>query len=229
MKPAALRITQLTKRYDGAAVFEGADLVVEAGECMALVGLNGVGKSTLLHCLLDFIQPDEGTIEIAGVPHGAPQARAALAYLPERFLIPPYLSGREFLRYAMALHGQVADEARIARQAALLSIDFLDRKAATYSRGMMQLAGLAACMVVQPNLLVLDEPMAGLDPQAAFRLHDALKAAHAEGAAILFTTHELREVEALADRVAILQSGRLRTIERTQIAGESLFVHHANQ
>jgi ABC-2 type transport system ATP-binding protein len=223
MRTAALRITQLTKRYGGKPVLDGVDLQVAPGECVALTGLNGAGKTTLLHCLLDFTVPDSGTIEIGGRSHRNPAARAALAYLPERFLPPPFLTGRAFLHHAASLHGQRWDgQCR-------LPDSLLDAHAGDLSKGMAQRLGLEACLIVRPSLLVLDEPFSGLDPQAAFALIDRLKAAQDDGLAVLYTTHDLRDIEALCDRVVLLQSGQLRTIERGQIAGESLFVHHASQ
>jgi ABC-2 type transport system ATP-binding protein len=223
MSTAALRITQLAKRYGGVAVLDGVDLTLNAGECLALTGLNGAGKTTLLHCLLDFIPADAGSIEINGLAHRNPRARRGVAYLPERFLPPPYLSGREFLHYAARLHGMHWDGSSELNPA------ILDSKASAWSKGMGQQLGLAACLLVRPALLVLDEPFSGLDPQATFGMRDTLNAARDAGIAILYTTHDLRDIEVLSDRIALLQSGQLRTIEREQIADESLFVHHASQ
>jgi len=196
----------------GKQILQGIDLTVSQGECLALVGANGAGKSTLIKAMLDIGGLDEGSIRIGGVPHTDQRARADLAYLPERFQPPYYLRGREFLDYMLALYGQPSADAPIEEtcRALGLPVEALDRSVQSYSKGMGQMLGLAACLLSGRNLLVLDEPMSGLDPLARVRLRDVLHERHAAGATILFTTHLLADAEMLADRIALLHAGRIR-------------------
>src|SRR5262245_34648126 len=136
MNETALRIERLGKAYKGAAALADFSLEIRRGECVALVGVNGAGKTTLIKCLLDFCEPDEGRIEIFGTAHHEPPARARLAYLPERFNPPYFLTGRDFLRYMLDLYGASYDEPRVIGMFAALDLDrdALDRPARTYSK-----------------------------------------------------------------------------------------------
>ena len=192
-------------------VLDGVDLQLHAGETVALVGANGAGKSTLIRTILDLRAAHGGTITLAGRPNTDRRARTNVAYLPERFQPPTYLSGNEFLDYMLALYGMTpaSRDAREAAAALGLGGDALARPIATYSKGMGQLLGLTACIASRRPLLIFDEPMDGLDPAARVRLRDALNVRRAEGASILFSTHLLSDAAEFADRVAILHEGRI--------------------
>lgn len=212
MSPAALRFHQVVQRYARHPVLRGIDLQVETGECVALVGVNGAGKTSLIKCLFDFCALDSGSIEIFGRPHRQPASRRPLAFLPERFAPPYYLTGRDFLTYLLKLHGVAYDPAAALRLLAALDLDpaALDRTAAGYSKGMTQKLGLAACLLSGKPLQVLDEPMSGLDPKARALLKQQLRLLREAGATVLLTSHELADVEVLCDRLAILHEGRIR-------------------
>ena len=193
-------------------MLDGLDLEVGAGEFYALVGVNGAGKTTCIKSLLDFCAVDGGEIRLFGEPHTAPRARARLAYLPERFLPPYYLSGRDFLDYMGRLYGRRpgADE-RTATLAALdLDPEALPRPVRQYSKGMAQKLGLAACLMSGRDLFVLDEPMSGLDPKARLLVKRRLVRLREEGRTVFFSTHMLADVEDLCDRMGVLHAGRLR-------------------
>jgi len=209
--PPMIACERLHHRLGGGTVLAGFDLAVEAGECLALVGANGAGKSTLLKALLDIGGLDAGTIRIDGIDHADRRARRRLAYLPERFQPPHYLRGREFLHYMLALYGRRPAEAPLEATCTRLGLplEALARPVQGYSKGMAQMLGLAACLLSGRPLLVLDEPMSGLDPLARVRLRDALREHHGNGGTILFTTHLLADIDQLADRVAILHAGRI--------------------
>lgn len=214
MPPPALRFQQVVKHYAGKNVLQGIDLEIGAGECVGLVGVNGAGKTSLFKCLFDFVALDGGEIAIGGLSHRAPAARAALAFLPERFSPPWYLTGAGFLRSMAKLHGRSYDPARA--EAVLDGLD-LDRAALKapvrqHSKGMSQKLGLAACLLSGKPTLVLDEPMSGLDPKARALLKARLVDARASGATILFSSHALADIEELCDRMAILHDGRLRFV-----------------
>lgn len=212
LSDTALRFTDVAKAYSGVAALGGFSLEVKRGEFFGLVGVNGAGKTTLIKCLLDFCDTDGGAIEIFGVPHHATASRSRLAFLPERFNPPFYLTGRDFLQYLLGLHGTAYDEARVARMFAALDLDpsALDRPVRAYSKGMTQKLGLAACLLSGKDLYVLDEPTSGLDPKARALLKTELRALHEAGRTVFFTSHALADVAEMCDRMAVLHAGKLR-------------------
>ena len=212
MSDAALRFVHIGKSYGDAPACRDVCLEVRRGECFGLTGENGAGKTTLLKCLLDLAEPDAGTIEILGRGHRAPGARAQIAFLPERFTPPYYLSGRDFLRCMLALHRVPYDEAQAVSTLAALELPAaaLGRLARTYSKGMTQKLGLAACLLSNKDILILDEPMGGLDPKAHALLKRELRGLRSAGRTVLLTSHALPDIEELCDRMAILHEGRVR-------------------
>lgn len=210
--PAAIRISKLAKRYSRLQVLECLDLEVQRGEFFGLVGVNGAGKTTCIKGVLDFAHIDAGSIEIFGVPHRETRARESLAFLPERFLPPYYLSGRDFLDYMGRLHGRTAtqDERRDMCERLDLDTRALAKPVRDYSKGMAQKLGLAACFLSGKELFVLDEPMSGLDPKARLLVKRHLEHCRSTGSTIFISTHMLSDVEALCDRMGILHEGKLR-------------------
>ena len=214
--PAAtpLQIAALAKRYAQHTALHPLDLELRQGECLALVGGNGAGKSTLLKCLCDLVRPAAGTVRIFGLPYI--QARRWLAYLPERFLPPPHLTGWEFLRFMQALQGLVWREP--AAEALLRELDLapeaLRQPVGSLSKGMGQKLGLAAVLLMEKPLLLLDEPLSGLDPLARARLRTLLGRYRGAGRAVLFSTHQFEGLESLADRILLLHEGRQRFLGR---------------
>jgi ABC-2 type transport system ATP-binding protein len=225
---AALRFEGVCKSYAGASALSGFTLTVNAGECCGLVGANGAGKTTLIKCMLDFCEANAGAIEIFGVPHHQVKSRARLAYLPERFNPPYYLTGADFLQY-MAQMQRVAYEQNTV-QALLQELDLdptaLAKPVRAYSKGMNQKLGLAACMLSRKDLYVLDEPTSGLDPRGRILLKRKLRVLRDEGKTIFFTSHSLADVEEMCERVAVIDSGQLRfagapaELIRSQNAGD---------
>ena len=211
MSTAAIEFIGVHRHLGGRAVLDGVDLRVAPGETVALVGANGAGKSTLIRALLDLRAIDRGTIRLEGREHTARRARERLAYLPERFQPPYYLTGRGFIDYMQSLYGAQSSNAQIAELCGRLGLDghALNRSVQVYSKGMAQLLGLAACLLSNRPLLILDEPMSGLDPAARLRLQDTLARHKAAGCTILFTTHLMADADALANRVALLHRGRV--------------------
>ena len=212
MSEIALRFSEVTKAYGATAALSALSLEVRRGEFFGLVGVNGAGKTTLMKCLLDFCDADGGAIEIFSVPHRDTSSRSRLAFLPERFNPPYYLTGRDFLRYSLELHRTPYDEAPVARMFEALDLEpaALDRPARAYSKGMTQKLGLAACLLSGKDLYVLDEPTGGLDPKARALLKSELKAARGAGHTVFFTSHALADVAEMCDRMAVLHAGRLR-------------------
>ncbi len=210
----ALKFDRVTKSYGALAVLRGVGFEVAAGECFGLAGINGAGKTTLIKCLLDFCSPDSGHIEICGRPATLAAARTPLAFLPERFAPPYFLRGEEFLRHVLALYGKPYDAARA--QTAVAALDFdpvaLARPVCGYSKGMTQKLGLAACLLAEREVCVLDEPMSGLDPKARALAKAGFAGLRAAGRTLFFTSHVLSDIEELCDRMAILHGGELRFI-----------------
>ena len=212
MSDIALRFANIHKSFGGVPALVDVSLEVRRGECCGLVGENGAGKTTLIKCMLDFCESDSGDIEIFGVSHRLTAARAPLAYLPERFNPPFYLTGRDFLQYMLKLHRTRYDDAQVMRMFNALDLDLaaLAKPARTYSKGMTQKLGLAACLLSGKDLHVLDEPTGGLDPKARAVLKQELMQLRNAHRTVFLTSHALADVEEMCDRMAILHDGRLR-------------------
>ena len=209
---SALAFSHVSKTFGAAPALKDLSLEVRAGELFGLVGGNGAGKTTLIKCLLDFCDTDSGEIEIFGVSHRLTTSRSALAFLPERFNPPYYLTGRDFLRYMAELYRVAYDEAQVIRTFERLDLApaALDKPARTYSKGMTQKLGLAACLVSGKALYVLDEPTSGLDPKARAMLKRQLHALRDTGRTLFFTSHALADVHEICDRMAVLHQGELK-------------------
>lgn len=192
---------------------EGLDLAVPAGCVYALLGGNGAGKTTTLDVLLGFVRPVAGEARVDGLSpmSDARAVRRRLAYLPENVALYPYLSGVENLRHFCALGGVRLDNTTARRhlEGAGLQAAAHGARVATYSKGMRQKVGLAIAHAREARAMLLDEPTSGLDPAAAGELAQRLRAAAAQDMAVLMATHDLANVRQVADRVGILQAGRL--------------------
>ena len=208
---ALLEFAAVSKRFGARTVLADVSLDVARGEAVGLVGVNGAGKTTLIRGLLDLSRIDGGRITVAGHAHTATAARAQLAYLAERFNPPWFATGFELLRHLSALHGVAFDAGAARAEAAALDLDLaaLTRPAREYSKGMAQKLGLIAAILPGCPLLVLDEPMSGLDPKARALVKRRLLALREIGTTLFFSTHLLPDVEALCDRIAVLHAGRI--------------------
>lgn len=212
MNNVAIKCAGLGKAYGGVAALADVDLAVRVGEIFGIVGENGAGKTTLIKCLLDFCEIDQGSVDIFGVPNAVVRSRAVLAYLPERFNPPHYLTGEDFLRYMAHLYGHPYDPAAVAATMERLDLpdEALKRHARSYSKGMAQKLALAACLLSDKQLYVLDEPASGLDPRARVLLKEALRSLHRVRKTVLLASHALADVEALCDRIGVIHRGILR-------------------
>ncbi len=212
--PIPLEFRGVGKSYRGLDVLRGLDLTVELGTTVGLVGTNGAGKTTLIKCLLDFCHLDRGSISIFGVDHRKLSARTGLAYLPEHFQAPAYLTGERFLRSLLKLHGRTYESTQALESFDRLGLkrDALRQRVYTYSKGMSQKLGLALCLLANKPLLVLDEPMSGLDPKARYLFKQQVIEQKRLGRTIFFSTHLLNDVENLCDIIAILDQGKLQFV-----------------
>jgi len=199
-------------RRDRPQLLTDVSLRIDAGECFALMGVNGAGKTSLIKAMLDLVGVDSGRIALFGDEHRQRRARSHLAYLPERFHPAHHQTGTEFLRLMLALHE--LDYNRDAALAAARRLDLapgaLDEPARRYSKGMTQKLGLIYALLSERPLLVLDEPLSGLDPRARHAVLGELAAARDAGRTLFISTHLLNDVAPLCDRIGILHGGRMR-------------------
>lgn len=208
---SAISARNVSKKFNDQKVLDNLNLSIVEGEFFGLVGGNGAGKTTLIKCILDLCHLDDGEVSLFGVDRALVHSRARLAYLPERFSPPHFLTGREFLRYMAKLRGLSWDDD--AAEEVSMALDMapttLDKPIRTLSKGMTQKLGLAACLLSGKSLLLLDEPMSGLDPQARLLLKRRLLSLKACETTLFFNTHLLVDVAEICDRMGILHGGRL--------------------
>jgi ABC-2 type transport system ATP-binding protein len=207
----AIQFSKVSKKYSATEVLHEIDFEVGSGSFLGLTGLNGAGKTTLIKCLLDFCEVDSGSIQIQGIDVRRPASRKRLSYLPERFMAPYFLTGREFVRSMVSLSGCHYDENKTCAMFEALDLDriSLDKPVRSYSKGMNQKVGLAACFLSQRDLYVLDEPMSGLDPKARAGLKEMLGKLKSEGCTVFLTSHSLSDIDEICDKIAVLHKGAL--------------------
>ena len=212
MTDTAIAITNISKSFGREQVLSGLSLAVKKGAYLGLIGKNGAGKTTLIKSILDFIALDSGSISIFGRPYLQTEARGSLAYLPERFTPPYYLSGQDFLEYMLRLYRQTYQPDVVENILITLDLEVaaLKKPVRDFSTGMAQKLGLAACLLSKRQLLILDEPMSGLDPKARAHLKRHLLQLKRHGKTVFFSTHMLADAEALCDSVAILHDGNIK-------------------
>jgi ABC-type multidrug transport system ATPase subunit len=209
----AIDFNGVCKRFGGQTALRSVSFAVPSGSIFGLVGLNGAGKTTLIKSLMDFSFPDSGEVLIFARPATEALARATVAYLSERFVPPAYLTGLEYLQMMSRLYGVVAcDNERIEAAASAIDLDvkYLAKRVGTYSKGSGQKLGIAAVLLSEQRLLVLDEPMSGLDPRARACLKAQIMAAQGRGATVLFSSHSLADIDELCDSFAVLHDGAIR-------------------
>jgi ABC-2 type transport system ATP-binding protein len=202
---------------------EALDLDVDRGQVLGILGPNGAGKSTALKLLTGLLKPSSGQAWIHGVPFDEPRSRRPIGFLPEQPYFYDYLTGHEYLELAGGLSGLSGIDAHVRAREWLSRVGLGDRRNLVlrkYSKGMLQRLGLAAALVHGPAILILDEPMSGLDPYGRRDVRELILEQHAAGVTVLFSSHILPDVEALASRVAILHQGRLaRMVESRELSG----------
>lgn len=214
MSSSFLDIADVAAGYGGGNVISGITLDVKAGETYGLIGLNGAGKTTLLKTILGLKDQSAGTITVAGHVAGSADAKKQLAFLPERFDPPWFLNAYEFIDFTLSLYGRKVSRPEIDALATKLGLNlsFLPKRASTYSKGMRQKLGLMTTFMTGCPLLILDEPMSGLDPLARAQVKDIIIDARAKGRTTFLSSHILSDMEELCDRVAVLHGGKIMFI-----------------
>lgn len=222
---SVLRIDRISKVFrvgfipKKVVALDQISLEVNRGEIFGLLGPNGAGKTTTIKCILGLIYADSGSIELMGDPIPSVRAQARIGFLTENPYVYDFLTGREYLMFAASLYGH--DSSRCRKKAdellALFHIEeAADRQLRKYSKGMLQRIGLAQALVNDPEFLILDEPMSGLDPLGRKEVRDLMIALKNQGKTILFSSHILSDAELVCDHVAILVNGKLQTIGKLQ-------------
>ncbi len=206
-----LQIDNVSVAYGRKQVINSLSLSVQAGETFGLIGLNGVGKTTLIKTILGLRECSEGSVLIDGNDRFRPESKRLIAYLPERFDPPWFLSGIEFLRFSTSLYGVSHTQDKIFAASERLALDpaVLKNRVQTYSKGMRQKLGILATLLTGCPLLILDEPMSGLDPRARALVKDLLKEAREEGRTVFLSSHILADMNEICDRVGITSGGKL--------------------
>ena len=209
-----LQLQGVVKRYGKFTAVEDVTLDVHRGEIFGFLGPNGAGKTTTIRMVAGVLRPTEGRIVVAGedLLHYPERAKSKVGYVPDRPFLYEKLSGGEFLRFVSGLWGKDGAEAE-ARADKLLELFNLapwkDELIESYSHGMRQKLLISSALIHQPQLIVVDEPMIGLDPRSARVLKDLLRAFVGQGGTVFLSTHTLEVAEALCDRIAIISNGRI--------------------
>ncbi|MGW2939292.1 ATP-binding cassette domain-containing protein [Streptomyces sp. NPDC001156] len=204
-----IRCAGLTKRYGAALVVDGLDLTVGAGQVFGFLGPNGSGKTTTMRMLLGLVRPTSGLAWIHGRPLPDPDGLARVGAMIEEPGFHPWATGRRNLEF-LALAGRAPSPDAVGRVLVRVGLaEAAGRKVKTYSQGMRQRLGLAAALLREPSLLILDEPTNGLDPAGIQEMRSLLRELADAGTTVFLSSHLLSEVEQVCDRVAVLHAGRL--------------------
>ena len=214
----ALKITGLFKSFKSEflrkniEILKGISISVKEGEIFGYLGPNGAGKTTTLKCILGLIFPDKGEIEILGLPYLSLKAKARIGFLPENPYFYDYLTASEFIRFYCQLH-QIKKADIEEKTSKLLSLVGLEKSSGLqlrkFSKGMLQRIGLAQALLNEPELVLLDEPLGGLDPLGRKEIRDIIVRLKEEGKTVFLSSHILQDIEMVCDRVAIIVSGQI--------------------
>jgi ABC-2 type transport system ATP-binding protein len=209
----ALTVSDISYSVAGLDILKRLSLEVEQQQYYAIAGVNGAGKSTLIKLVLDLIRPQPGgAISIFNTDNTNPQCREQLAYLPEKFDVKKNISGRQYLEFIAAVYHLKLDPRNIVELAERLDfpIDRLDSRVGSYSKGMVQKLGLLSCFMLDRRLIILDEPLSGLDPRARYHFKELMRSLKSREHTVLYSTHLLADAEELCDRFGILHDGEMK-------------------
>jgi ABC-2 type transport system ATP-binding protein len=212
-----IEFRNVSRNYGRKIAVANLELVVPAGEIFAFLGPNGAGKTTSIKMLVGLLRPTAGEVRVCGfdVVTECRQANGRVGFIPDEPYLYDKLTGREFLNFIAGMYGldgRTGNE-RMAREIARFELDdFVDDLCESYSHGMKQRVALAAALLHDPDVLVLDEPTVGLDPRTIRLVKDLLRARAAAGTTVFMSTHSLSLAEELADRVGIVDRGRLKCV-----------------
>jgi ABC-2 type transport system ATP-binding protein len=207
-----LHIDQLGYSVEKRVILNGLSLSLDTGQIYSLAGVNGAGKSTLIKIVLDLIRNrDAGTVRVAGVDNRDVSARGNISYLPERFDLKRDISGQQYLQFIGAINRQPWQPEKVEQLCLKLDLDpaYLGKKTGVYSKGMKQKLGLVSCLMQEKPLIILDEPLSGLDPKARYLFKRLVEHQRAAGRTLFYSTHMLADAEEICDRFGVLHQGRI--------------------
>ena len=209
----ALRLSNISYSVSGLEILKTLDLEVSEQHYYAIAGVNGAGKSTLIKLILDLIRPGAGgSIHIFKSDSRDQNFRDQLAYLPEKFDVKKNITGRQYLDFIAAIYHQRLQADKINDLSARLDFppDRLDSRVGGYSKGMVQKLGLVSCFMLERPLIILDEPLSGLDPRARYHFKELMQDQRSSGRTVLYSTHMLADAEDLCDQFGILHNGEMK-------------------
>jgi ABC-2 type transport system ATP-binding protein len=209
-----IEFDSVVRRFGRTIAVSGISLTIPQGELFALLGPNGAGKTTTIRMLVGLLKPDSGSVRVCGIDCASNprEATSRLGYVPDEQYLYEKLSGRELLQFTAEMHGldRATTHDRIERETERFELaGFLDNLTETYSHGMRQRLVFAMSLLHDPQVLIVDEPMVGLDPRSSRVVKDLLSAEAAAGKTVLMSTHTLAVAEEIADRIGILNHGQL--------------------
>jgi len=209
----ALSVSNISYSVSDLNILKTLSLGVDEQQYYAIAGINGAGKSTLIKLILDLIRPAPGgEIQIFGADNQDRHCRDQLAYLPEKFDVKKNITGRQYLNFIAAIYRQKPGLNKISGLAERLDFppDRLGSRVGGYSKGMVQKLGLVSCFMLDRKLIILDEPLSGLDPRARYHFKELMRAEKSAGRTVLYSTHLLADDEDLCDRFGILHDGEMK-------------------
>ena len=213
----AIELDGLTKRFGDVTALRGVNMTVEDGDVFGFLGPNGAGKTTTIDIILDFVRPTAGSATVLGMDarEDSEAIRERLGVLPEGFDLYDRLTGRQHLEFVAEARGADLDVTETLDRVGL-ELEDAERKTGGYSRGMKQRLALGMALVGDPDLLILDEPSSGLDPNGARLMREIVREENERGATVFFSSHVLGQVEAVCDRVGILRDGKLVAVDSVE-------------
>ncbi len=209
-----IELRGVTKTFGTRRAVDHLDLDVKAGELFAFLGPNGAGKTTTIKMICGLLAPSAGSVRVGGYPASSQEARQVMAYVPDQPYLYEKLTGREFLKFVVDMYGLEKTESRKKIDELIETFemgDYVDELSENYSHGMKQRVVFASALVHNPKVLIVDEPLVGLDPRSARIVKDLFVAQARAGVAVLMSTHLLSIAEELADTIGILDHGRMLT------------------
>jgi len=217
------------QKFKEIKAIDGVSFSIKKGEILGFLGPNGAGKSTTLKIMLGLIKATEGKVFINDIEVPAPESRKKIGFLPEHPSFVDTLKGKEVLMFSGLLHNMDKKEIKKKVQELLAIFDLEDaaeREVRKYSKGMLQKIGFASAIIHEPDLLILDEPMSGLDPVARYQFKNMFKQLRKKGKTIFFSSHIIPDVEDLCDRVIIINNGKIvQILDKNEIKNlEEIFI-----